>query len=517
MKVAKFLRDIILMLYVCVFILCLICYFLGITAAPVTSANQFSNIGVGNLVLFKSGEFFGSLPWFGYAITWIKTIPGIIISSLFTILIFGTFIFELVRDKKKKKSIKDNETLDEIDEIDEKTENTNSESDVTEEDINKAKEFFSKSDEHIENEHLIEEFDEQRLEELNASEEPIVEEVTEDIKESIEENVEENIVDNEDVVEDNEDVVEDNEAVEESNEQSISNGKDEGDNMMFDNEKSLNFDESILDKYFTENIDDVTNQYMDNSVESLPDELIENIEKNIDDKVYEAKHSVEELSQIPDSISRDTSDFEQILNAGDLYDNVDYHQMSLADLEAASEDPVLSEMDFTNHSEVVNEVPNDFVENLKKELELKTEEVNILKDKLITLENIDMEEVSSKFKVKKKKKSELAKEVTLKDKMIAELNENLNTSNVYVKEVENALNMAIDERESVKNQLKEYEDTVSKYNEIITESNEKMDKYIDKYNLMYERYISTIEYLVKKGLASEASIDREKDTFNMTE
>lgn len=514
MKVAKFLRDIILMLYVCVFILCLICYFLGITAAPVTSANQFSNIGVGNLVLFKSGEFFGSLPWFGHAITWIKTIPGIIISSLFTILIFGTFIFELVRDKKKKKNIKDNEVSDEVTE---EIENTNSESDFTEEDINKAKEFFSKSDEHIENERLIEEFDEQRLEEPNASEEPIVEEVTEDIKESIEENVEEDIVDNEDVVEDIEDVVEDNEAVEESNEQSISNGKDEGDNMMFDNEKSLNFDESILDKYFTENIDDVTNQYMDNSVESLPDELIENIEKNIDDKVYEAKHSVEELSQIPDSISRDTSDFEQILNAGDLYDNVDYHQMSLADLEAASEDPVLSEMDFTNHSEVVNEVPNDFIENLKKELELKTEEVNILKDKLITLENIDMEEVSSKLKVSENEKSELAKEVTLKDKMIAELNENLNTSNVYVKEVENALNMAIDERESVKNQLKEYEDTVSKYNEIITESNEKMDKYIDKYNLMYERYISTIEYLVKKGLASEASIDREKDTFNMTE
>lgn len=39
-----------------------------------------------------------------------------------------------------------------------------------EEDISKVKEFFSKSEEHVENEHLVEEFDEQRFEDENEEE-----------------------------------------------------------------------------------------------------------------------------------------------------------------------------------------------------------------------------------------------------------------------------------------------------------------------------------------------------------
>ena len=103
MKIAKFLRDIVLMLYICVFILLIVCHFLGLSAAVVTTPNQFSNIEVGSLVIFKSEEFFGSLPWFGHAVMWLKTIPGMIIFGLFTVLIFGSFIFEIIKNKKNKK------------------------------------------------------------------------------------------------------------------------------------------------------------------------------------------------------------------------------------------------------------------------------------------------------------------------------------------------------------------------------------------------------------------------------
>lgn len=502
MKITKFLRDVILMLYVCVFILCLICYFLGISATPVTSANQFANIEVGNLVLFRSGEFFGSLPWFGYAAMWIKTIPGIIISSLFTILVFGTFIFEVIKDKKNKKKNKDFEVIEEKSETEEvkKAEDVEDVNEFTEEDIDKAKNFFSKGDEHIENEQLIKEFDEQRLEDLNAS----VEEVKNNIEDNVKDDAEEFIENNEDVVENIEDIVKEKEVIVEDNDNSITNGKDETNmNTMFDNDKDLNFDESILDKYSTENMDDVENKYMDNAIESLPNELIENIEKKIDDKVYETKHEVEELSQIPDSINRDTTAFEELLKNTNEFeeenDDIEYCQMTLAELEAAKDDPILMSMDFPETKEIPNnvEIPSELMTGLKKELELKNEEVRILIDKLTSLENIEIAEVSTKLKIAENEKSELAKEVSLKDEVIAELNENLNTYKTHVKEVENALNIAIDEREDFKAKLNNYKDT------------------IDKYNLMYERYISTIEYLVNKGLASKASIDRERDTFNL--
>lgn len=550
MKILKFIRDIILMLYVCLFILFIVCYFFGISAAVVTSPNQFSNIEVGSLVLFRSGEFFGSLPWFGHVVLWIKTIPGIIISSVFTLLIFGTFIFEIIRDKKNKKKNKNIEVTEDTD-IDEVNE-------FAEEDIKKAKKFFSKNKEHIENEKLIEEFDEQRLANLNnlfeenpeavskdKIEEPTIEESTNveepnNIEESTNEEVieeeiieeEDNVEDNEDVVENKEDIVEneedivkEEEAIVEDNDDSITNGKDEDMNMInnekdiFTDENDLNFDEDILNKYFSEDMEKLEDRYLDDSAETIPDDVIKGIEKSIDEKVYEAKHSVEELSHIPDSINRDTVEFENLLNDMDdsADDDIEYRQMTLAELEEAKEDPILSGMDFSESHipEKETEVPEEFVKELKKELDLKNEEVRILQDKLTSLENIEMAEVSTKLKIAENEKAELAKEVSLKDEVIAELNEHLNNSKTYVKEVESALNTSIDERENLKTQLDEFKNTVSKYDNVIAESNEKMDKYINKYNLIYERYISTIEYLVKKGLVPATSIDREKDTFNL--
>ena len=532
MKVLRFLRDIILMLYICIFILIIICYGFGISAVAVTSPNEFSNVEMGSLILFKHEEFFGALPWFGYALTWIKTIPGIIISSLFTILIFGTFIFEIIRDKNKKKLDSDTEDF---------------EDELIEEDIEKANKFFSNNEQHIEDERLTAEFDEQRLAELNKvfedsessnethDEEEINEEKIEEtfeeediennsieevIEEPIEDTIKNEIENNEEVVDNKEVSIEETDEVE-NKEQSITDRKDdEAMSRRFKEENGLNFDESILDKYFEEDTPSIENQYLD--TKPLPDELIENIGKGIEDKVYEAKHGISELSQIPDSINRDTETFEELLTEVEKDDN-EYHQMSLADLEDFKDDPVIKNMDFSESSiPEESTISKEVVNDLKKELTLKTEEINILRDKLTSMENIDLAEVDNKLKAVEKEKTDLqnklnsaVKENSSKDEIIAELNENLSISNNYVKDIENALNTAINERDTLKSQLQEYSNTVSKYDEVISESNDKMDKYIDKYNLMYERYISTIEYLVKKGLANEDAIDREKDTFDL--
>lgn len=544
MKVVKFLRDIILMLYVCVFILLVVCYFLGLSAAVVHTPNEFSNIEVGSLVIFKSEEFFGSLPWFGYVVMWLKTIPGMIIFGLFTALIFGSFIFEIVKNKKNKKVNAANELIENkigIDEVEENVEdidNSVSNEVISDEEVKVVENIDDSITNESEDKEDME-FDTMNFDKMNLVDDNIVlnstlenaESIIEETNEVTNSNIEniDNFIMDSDYGDEN--IVKDDMPidVEDASFEEVLDDVDDVNDVDTVDISDEVVEENVEDKYLN-NEGGVEDMYMDNipETENIPEDVIENIEKNLDARVNEAKHEVEDLSQIPDSIDRDTSDFEKVLNSGDLYDNVDYHQMSLADLEAASEDPVLSSMDFSNHNEVAEEIPEDFVENLKKELELKVEEVNILKDKLTSMENLDLAEIDSKMKAIENNNAklqahldEVVKENSLKDEVISELNDKLNTSKKYEKEVENALSNAIDDRTTLetknsdlKDKLNEYETKMSEFNDLMKSNAKK----VENYDLIYERYITTLQYLTKKDpKISKDTVTKEMNTFKIEE